>query len=187
MQTRRATPRRIVSMIHCFDEFEFDADKLELRRAGQPIKADAQLLRILSVLVRSPGDLITKQEIVLEVWQNRAISDNALSVSMARLRKLLGHQRGGREIVLNVHGRGFRFVRAVTPRDAPLGPVLSARGAGRSRRRARLAHALGSDQQAHRSVWGRRHRVPGRLSGDRAVDQRDPPEWVPAHRGRVCF
>ena len=118
-------------MIHCFDEFEFDSDKLELRRAGQPIKADAQLLRILSVLVRRPGDLITKQEIVGEVWQNRAISDNALSVSMARLRKLLGHQRGGREIVVNVHGRGFRFVRAVTPRDAPLGPVLSARGAGR--------------------------------------------------------
>ena len=118
-------------MIHSFDEYEFDADKLELRRAGRPLKADALLLRILAVLVQRPGDLITKQEIVSEVWDDRAISDNALSVSMARLRKLLGHQRSEREFVVNVHGRGYRFVRAVTPRDSQLGPALSAASLGR--------------------------------------------------------
>jgi hypothetical protein len=39
-------------MIQSFDDYEFDADKLELRRAGRPIKADRLLLRILRVLVR---------------------------------------------------------------------------------------------------------------------------------------
>ena len=118
-------------MIHSFDEFEFDAVKLELRRAGRPLKADALLLRLLSVLVQRPGDLVTKQEIVSAVWADRAISDNALSVSMARLRKLLGHQRSEREIVVNVHGRGYRFVRPVTPRDTQLAPPLSASSLGR--------------------------------------------------------
>ena len=118
-------------MIQSFDEFEFDANKLELRRGGRPLKADALLLRILVVLTRRPGDLITKREIVSEVWGQRAISDNSLSVSMARLRKLLGHERTGREIVVNVHGRGYRFVRPVTPRDVELGPALSAPALGR--------------------------------------------------------
>ena len=108
-------------MIQSFDDYEFDANKLELRRAGRPIKADRLLLRILRVLVRRPGDLITKHEIVAEVWDDRAVSDNALSVSMARLRKLLGHERSRREMVLNVHGRGYRFMRPVTARDAALG------------------------------------------------------------------
>jgi DNA-binding winged helix-turn-helix (wHTH) protein len=118
-------------MIQSFDDYEFDANKLELRRAGRPIKADRLLLRILRVLVRRPGDLITKHEIVAEVWDDRAVSDNALSVSMARLRKLLGHERSRREMVLNVHGRGYRFMRPVTARDAALGPALASAAAGR--------------------------------------------------------
>jgi DNA-binding winged helix-turn-helix (wHTH) protein len=118
-------------MIQSFDDYEFDANKLELRRAGRPIKADRLLLRILRVLVRRPGDLITKHEIVAEVWDDRAVSDNALSVSMARLRKLLGHERARREMVLNVHGRGYRFMRPVTARDAALGPAVASVAAGR--------------------------------------------------------
>jgi len=118
-------------MIQSFDDYEFDADKLELRRAGRPIKADRLLLRILRVLVRRPGDLITKHEIVAEVWDDRAVSDNALSVSMARLRKLLGHERSRREMVLNVHGRGYRFMRPVTTRDEAMGPALASSAAGR--------------------------------------------------------
>lgn len=118
-------------MIQSFDDYEFDANKLELRRGGRPIKADRLLLRILRVLVRHPGDLVTKHEIVKEVWDDRAVSDNALSVSMARLRKLLGHERNRREMVLNVHGRGYRFMRPVTARDAALGPALASAAAGR--------------------------------------------------------
>ena len=118
-------------MIQSFDDYEFDANKLELRRAGRPIKADRLLLRILRVLVRRPGDLITKHEIVAEVWDDRAVSDNALSVSMARLRKLLGHERSRREMVLNVHGRGYRFMRPVTARDAAMGPALAGAASGR--------------------------------------------------------
>lgn len=118
-------------MIQSFDDYEFDADKLELRRSGRPVKADTLLLRILRVLVRRPGDLITKSEIVSEVWNGRIVSDNALSVSMARLRKLLGHARSSREVVLNVHGRGYRFVRPVSARDAVLGPALAGSASGR--------------------------------------------------------
>jgi len=118
-------------MIQSFDDYEFDADKLELRQSGRPIKADTLLLRILRVLVRRPGDLITKGELVAEVWSGRVVSDNALSVSMARLRKLLGHARRSREVVLNVHGRGYRFVRPVSARDAVLGPTLAGAAAGR--------------------------------------------------------
>ena len=42
-------------MIQSFDEFEFDEDKLELRRSGRPLKADSLLLRMLVPLVRRPA------------------------------------------------------------------------------------------------------------------------------------
>ncbi|HMI89707.1 MAG TPA: winged helix-turn-helix domain-containing protein, partial [Polyangiales bacterium] len=88
-----------------FDEFELDGHRLELRRGGAPIKVDALVLRLLVCLVRRPGSLVTKEEIVAEVWAGRAVADNVLTVSMARLRKAIGQSRGGREFVATAYGR----------------------------------------------------------------------------------
>ena len=45
--------------LFAFDEFELDAERLELRRTGKLIKADQVVLRLLARLVRSPGQLVT--------------------------------------------------------------------------------------------------------------------------------
>jgi DNA-binding winged helix-turn-helix (wHTH) protein len=87
-----------------------------------PTKADALVLRILEVFVRSPGELITKQDLVARVWQRRAVTENALTVAIARLRKTLEHESGVRDVLLTVHGRGYRFLRAVVTRDSQLPP-----------------------------------------------------------------
>jgi DNA-binding winged helix-turn-helix (wHTH) protein len=116
-----------MATIFRFDEFELDTDALELRRAGVTLKVDALVLRLLACLVRHAGSLVTKEEIVAEVWQGRAVADNVLTVSMARLRKALDCGRDGREIVATVYGRGYRFVRDVT---AARPPHALARGPG---------------------------------------------------------
>jgi DNA-binding winged helix-turn-helix (wHTH) protein len=100
----------LVAVILGFDEFELDEARLELRRAGQVVKADALVLKLLAVLARNSGRLVTKDELVDAVWEGRAVADNVLTVSMARLRKTLGHRRGEREFVATVYGRGYRFV-----------------------------------------------------------------------------
>ena len=69
-----------------FDDFELDAERLELRRAGRLIKADQVVLRLLARLLRSPGQLVTKDELVEDVWEGRAVADTAITVSMAGLR-----------------------------------------------------------------------------------------------------
>src|SRR5579863_4992 len=80
------------SMIFRFDEFELDPDRLELRRAGYPIKADPLVLRLLGSLVRQAGMLVTKQELIERVWDGRTVSDNVVTVTMTRLRKTLGQK-----------------------------------------------------------------------------------------------
>ena len=73
-------------MSYAFHSFELDADRLELRRDGQVVKADALVLRLLAVLVRNAGQLVTKDELVEHVWEGRAVADNVLTVSDAPLR-----------------------------------------------------------------------------------------------------
>jgi DNA-binding winged helix-turn-helix (wHTH) protein len=135
--------------ILAFDDFELDLYKRQLRRAGKPVKVDALGLRLLEALVRKPGELVTKQELGVHVWAGRAISDNAMTVAMARLRKALGQKRGACEMVLTVHGRGYRFSRAVEvlesqPRPSAAGSVARVRSAliGRERVLEHLVAAL---------------------------------------------
>jgi DNA-binding winged helix-turn-helix (wHTH) protein len=106
-----------VSTVFGFDDFELDVGELQLRRAGVFIKADSLVLRLLEAFVRRPGQLLTKEELVSLVWGGRIVSENALTVAIARLRKLLDEKRGADAILLTVHRRGYRFLRTVVCRD----------------------------------------------------------------------
>jgi len=110
---------QIRSVIYCFGEFEFDDDHLELRRGGRVVKSEALAKRLLSALLRRAGELVTKDELIEEVWEGRAVADNVLTVAMARLRKALTRGRGDPEHVLTVYGRGYRFVGGLATRERP--------------------------------------------------------------------
>ena len=97
------------SQIYTFDEFELDTEALQLRRAGVPLKVDALVLRLLECFVRSPGRLFSKDELVTLVWDGRSISENALTVAIARVRKTLSAGPRTRDMVATVYGRGYRF------------------------------------------------------------------------------
>jgi DNA-binding winged helix-turn-helix (wHTH) protein len=96
-----------------FADFVFDPDGRELSRDGIPLKVDAKLLQLLRYFVAHPGRLISKRELLEQVWEGRAVADNVLSVSVAKLRKVLGHKPGVSEFIDNSYGRGYRFVCAV--------------------------------------------------------------------------
>jgi DNA-binding winged helix-turn-helix (wHTH) protein len=148
-------------VIFAFDEFVLDDERLELRRGGKLLKAEALVVRLLALLVRNAQQLLSKDQLVAAVWNGRPVADNVITVSMARLRKTLGHKHGEREFVVTVYGRGYRFVRDVTVRDAS------------AHTRAILEHA--SDT---RPPFVGRERVLGRLTRALA-DAR-------TGRGRVC-
>ena len=104
-----------------FEDFEIDGTRSELRRGGRVLKVDALVIDLLAYLAGRRGELIAHEELIRDVWGGRAVSDNVVSVCVAKLRKVLGHKRGEREIIVNVYGRGYRFVPAV--RAVPSSPI----------------------------------------------------------------
>jgi len=106
-------------VIYRFGDYEFHAERLELRRDGSLVQADTLVLRLLACLLERAGRLVTKDELVGEVWHNRAIGDNAITVAMARLRKTLGRSQEQGEFVVTVYGRGYRFTEQVTVHREP--------------------------------------------------------------------
>ncbi|HLK35649.1 MAG TPA: AAA family ATPase [Polyangiaceae bacterium] len=100
-----------------FAGFVFDEPAFELRRGSTLIKADPKVLDVLSYLLRRPGRLVTKQELVENVWGGRSLSDTVLTGAVSRLRKALDGG-GPPELVENVYGRGYRFTAAVVQRES---------------------------------------------------------------------
>jgi eukaryotic-like serine/threonine-protein kinase len=107
-----------------FDDFELDVENQALRRSGRLVPIDGLVLRLLTCLVRNAGRQVTKDQLVDEVWQGRAIADNAITVSVARLRKVLGHRPGEPDYIATIYGRGYRFTREVMLRDTPSRPAV---------------------------------------------------------------
>jgi DNA-binding winged helix-turn-helix (wHTH) protein len=141
-------------MIYAFDDFELDADQLELRRAGGIVNVDALVLRVLSVLLRGAGQLVSKEQLVAQVWGGRAVADNVITVSVARLRKALDDKRGEDERVSTVYGRGYRFVRPVTQREAPVSSGTSATPTKNRPLTRRASRTRGSSLKAPSSMLG---------------------------------
>jgi DNA-binding winged helix-turn-helix (wHTH) protein len=114
-----------------FADFVFDPEGRELSREGAPLKVDAKLLQLLRYFVAHPGRLISKRELLEQVWEGRAVADNVLSVSVAKLRKVLGHKPGVSEFIDNSYGRGYRFVCAVRSVESQGASATSSSGAAR--------------------------------------------------------
>jgi DNA-binding winged helix-turn-helix (wHTH) protein/tetratricopeptide (TPR) repeat protein len=103
-----------------FEDFAFDDVRYELSQAGSVLRVDTQVLELLAFLLRNPARLVTKEELIEQVWQGRALGDNVISVCVAKLRKALGGPSN--RCITNVYGRGYRFllpVRIIEPQAAP--------------------------------------------------------------------
>ncbi|MEZ5954248.1 MAG: winged helix-turn-helix domain-containing protein [Hyphomonas sp.] len=100
-------------MIFLFEDFELDSAKFELRRGGERIAAEPQVLSLLLLLAENNDRLVSKDEIVEKIWDGRAISDAALSSRIKSARQLLDDDGKAQRLIRTVHGRGFRF--AVVP------------------------------------------------------------------------
>ncbi len=97
-------------MIHRFGGFELDEERFELRREGVPVRLEPRALELLLHLARRPGHVVSKEELVREVWRGKFVSDSAVTYAVAEARRALA--RGGGAAIENVHGRGYRFVAA---------------------------------------------------------------------------
>lgn len=82
---------------------------------GQPVRLGSRAFDMLAVLIEANGALVSKNEILEQVWPDTIVEENNLQVHMSALRKVLGDNRG---LIQTVSGRGYRLVRKTLPTTA---------------------------------------------------------------------
>jgi DNA-binding winged helix-turn-helix (wHTH) protein/Tol biopolymer transport system component len=90
-----------------------DRSAFRLDREQEPVRLKPRVLELLIYLVERHGQLVTKEEILSELWADRFVSDGVLTSSVYEARMALGDGGSEERFILTVHGRGYRFVAAV--------------------------------------------------------------------------
>jgi Tol biopolymer transport system component/DNA-binding winged helix-turn-helix (wHTH) protein len=98
------------SRVFKFEDVEVRENDYTLTRAGTTVNVEPTAFRVLLYLLRNPGRLVTKDEIIAAVWHDTAVSDNSLTRSVATLRRVLDDSSRVPRYISTVQTLGYRFL-----------------------------------------------------------------------------
>lgn len=75
-----------------FGRFVLDVDRGTLVCEGRPIALSSKGIQLLLTLLRVPGQVISKADLMRAAWSDTAVEESNLSVQMAALRKQWGRR-----------------------------------------------------------------------------------------------
>ncbi len=95
------------SVLHRFENIEFDELEGLLRVAGEPVEVEPRPLRVLAELLQHINEVVTKEELMDSVWEGRATVEHVLANAVSKLRTALGEAGAAR--VVTVQRVGYRL------------------------------------------------------------------------------
>ncbi|HWY71748.1 MAG TPA: winged helix-turn-helix domain-containing protein [Terriglobales bacterium] len=104
--------------VYAFDDVTVDSRTCCVSKTGAPVQLEPKAFNLLVYLIENRDRVVGKTEILDVVWRDTAVSENVLSVTVAKLRKALGEDPKASRYIQTVHTRGYRFVAEVELRAA---------------------------------------------------------------------
>jgi DNA-binding winged helix-turn-helix (wHTH) protein len=96
-----------------FGSFTLDSGRQQLLAGGREVPLSPKALALLQLLIERRPDVVDKETMVSRVWFGAHVTDAALTVVVAELRKALGDSAEKPQFIRTVHRRGYAFCAAV--------------------------------------------------------------------------
>jgi Tol biopolymer transport system component/DNA-binding winged helix-turn-helix (wHTH) protein len=97
-----------------FGPFELDLQTAELFKFGQRVKLQGQPIQVLSILLETPGVLVTREELRQRLWPSETGTfvdfDHGLNTDIRKLRAALGDEAETPRYIETLPRRGYRFI-----------------------------------------------------------------------------
>ncbi|MCO8164382.1 helix-turn-helix transcriptional regulator [Pseudomonas sp. 21LCFQ010] len=97
-----------------FGPYALHVRQRQVMRSGVALTLGGRALDILQVLVEQAGQVLSKQQIIEQVWPDSVVEEVNLRVHIAALRRALGGGRDGQRYIATVAQRGYSFVAQVS-------------------------------------------------------------------------
>src|SRR5579863_9386562 len=96
-----------------FGKFQMDALARNLRREDASVTLNRRAFDVLLYLVQNPGKVVSRDELLKNVWPDTFVDENSLAQSISVLRRALEEKPGDHNYVVTLPGRGYQFVAPV--------------------------------------------------------------------------
>src|SRR5262245_14322505 len=99
--------------MYYFGPFSLDPSERVLSHDGTPLTLTPKVFDTLLCLIHNRGRVLTKDELLKEIWPDAFVEEVNLAVNISTLRKALGEGPKDGRYIVTVPGRGYRFVAVV--------------------------------------------------------------------------
>src|SRR6185295_11491010 len=99
---------------YLFDGFRVDVNERLLFKDNREVTLTPKVFDTLLVLLENSSHVMTKKELMRQVWPDSFVEENNLAQNISILRKALGKGKEGEQYIQTVPKRGYRFVADVS-------------------------------------------------------------------------
>jgi DNA-binding winged helix-turn-helix (wHTH) protein len=92
-----------------FGPYRLETQQGMLYRGDEPVPLSSKSVDMLQALVRRSGQVVSKDELMRELWPDTFVEEENLNQHIFQLRKALGETESGKPYIETVRKRGFRF------------------------------------------------------------------------------
>lgn len=111
-------------MHFAFEDFVLDVDRRELLRGARQIALEPQVFDFLVYLIENRDRVVSKDDLIANVWNGRIVSDSTLTSRINAARKALGDTGKAQRLIRTVPRKGVRFTGAVGEPAKPPGLAM---------------------------------------------------------------
>lgn len=84
-----------------------------LSRGGDEVRLEPKVMQVLEALAQKPGDVVTREELVAQVWPGVFVTDDVLHRAIRELRRVFGDDTANPAYVETIRKRGYRLIAPV--------------------------------------------------------------------------
>jgi TolB-like protein len=101
-------------LIYQFNKITLDTAQYRLSLSGKLISVEPQVFDLLAYLIKRNDRVVTREELLDNLWKGKVVTDSALGTRLRDARKAVGDSGSKQEVIKTIHGRGYQFVGTVT-------------------------------------------------------------------------
>ena len=98
------------AMLYQSENFTLDTDNYSLTRNGINHAIEPQVFNLLIYLIENRNHVVTRDELLENVWQGRIVSDSAINARLKEARKAVGDTGKQQRVIKTIHRRGYQFI-----------------------------------------------------------------------------
>ena len=99
-----------MGLIYRFGDISLDVDRQELRRGADLVPVEPKVLDLLQFLIGNRGRVVSKDDLIANVWQGRIVSESTLTSRITAMRQAIGDSGRDQRLVRTIARKGLRFV-----------------------------------------------------------------------------